>query len=205
MKRVASFSAISILLFLSMLILCVNGEVDKTSTVTRVIDGDTFDISTGERIRLADVDAPEYNQSGYSEATDYLTSMIDGKTVYLDVDDVYTYDYRGTGDRLVCVAYVDYDSTQLMNVNQALLNEGYAVISDYYNEFSPYSWSLFVPKDTSEPTQSPFPFTTPTPTATPERDSALFPEDILNVAVAIFAIGLVIVIFIILSKMGKKS
>ena len=113
-----------------MFIVCVSGEVDKTSTVTRVIDGDSFDISTGERIRLADFDSPEYYESGYSEATSYLSSLIDGKTVYLDIDDVYTYDYNGKGDRLVCVAYVDYDLTHWINVNKALLGEGTAVISN---------------------------------------------------------------------------
>ena len=57
MKRSVSFSSIiTAILLLSMFIVSVSGEVDKTSTVTRVIDGDTFDISTGERIRLADVD-----------------------------------------------------------------------------------------------------------------------------------------------------
>ena len=149
MKRSISFSSIIILFFLlSMFIVYVNGEVDKTSTVTRVIDGDTFDISTGERIRLADVDAPEYYENGYSEATDYLTRLVDGKIVCLDIDDGYTYDYNGKGDRLVCVAYVDYDSTHWINVNKALLDEGHAVISDFHTK--PFSklnhlirpWSL---------------------------------------------------------------
>ena len=148
--------------------------------VKRVIDGDTFDIATGERIRLADVDAPEYYESSYSQAKDYLAGLIDGKTVYLDIDDIYTYDYSGTGNRLVCVAYVDYDSIYLMNVNQALLDGGYAVVSNYYNEFSPYSWTLLVLKDgnseiTPSPSPTPFPSPspsiaptpTPTPTATP--------------------------------------
>ena len=204
MKKSVLLSTIFALLFSTLLLTYVYGEVDQTSTVTRVIDGDTFDIATGERIRLADVDAPEYYESGYTEATEYLESLIDGKTVYLDVDDVYTYDYRGTGDRLVCVAYVDYDSTNLMNVNEALLEEGYAEISNYYNEFDPYSWSLLVPKETADATQSPSPSITPTSTPTPESDSDLFTEDILNVAVVIFAIILVIVIFILINKTGKR-
>jgi len=204
MKRAVLLSIIVTLLFATLLLAYVYGEVDKTSTVTRVIDGDTFDIATGERIRLADVDAPEYYESGYTEATEYLESLIDGKTVYLDVDDIYTYDYRGTGDRLVCVAYVDYDSTNLMNVNEALLEEGYAEISNYYNEFDPNSWSLLVPKETADATQSPSPSITPTSTPTPESDSDLFTEDILNVAVVIFAIILVIVIFVVINKTGKR-
>ena len=188
-----------------MFIVYVNGEVDKTSTVTRVIDGDTFDISTGERIRLADVDAPEYYESGYSDATDYLKSLIDGKTVYLDIDDVYTYDYSGTGSRLVCVAYVDYDSTHWINVNKALLDEGHAVISDFHNEFSPYSWSLYVLKDGSSestPSPSPTPATSPSPSITPAPTPTS--EDYLSLAVAIGAVILVFATLVMINKMGKR-
>ena len=32
---------------------CSLGEIDKTGIVTRVVDGDTFDLASGERIRLA--------------------------------------------------------------------------------------------------------------------------------------------------------
>jgi len=187
MKRFASFSAISLFLFLSgMLIVCVYGEVDKTSTVTRGINGDTFDIFTGERIRLADVDAPENYESGYSQAKDYLASLVNGKTVYLDVDDVYTYDYSGTGDRLVCVVYVDYDSMQLMNVNEALLDGGYAEISNYDNEFNPYLWSLLVPKDgDSEST----------------TDTG---NDYVTVGVAVFAIIFAIAVFVMINRRGRR-
>jgi micrococcal nuclease len=204
MKRFASFSAISLLLFLSVMsIICVYGEIDKTSTVTKVIDGDTFDISTGERIRLADVDAPEYYESGYSQAKEFLSSLIDGKTVYLDVDDVYTYDYNGKGDRLVCVAYVDYDSTHLINVNKALLEEGHAVISNYRNEFNPYSWSLYLPKEAPEPTQ-PSSSITSMPTPTSESDLDQFSYDVLTVAVSIFAIVFVILVLVFINKKVKK-
>jgi endonuclease YncB( thermonuclease family) len=204
MKRSALSSAISILLLLStMLIFCVNGEVDETSTVTRVIDGDTFDISTGERIRLADVDTPESGEAGYSEAKSFMAGLIGGKTVYLDIDDVTRTDPYG---RLVCVVYVDYNSTHYENVNKALLIGNYAVVYDFdNNEFSPYSWSLYLLKEAvPEPTQSPGPSITPTPTATPDSDSDLFQEDYLNFAVAIFAIIFVIVVFVMVNKTGKR-
>jgi hypothetical protein len=63
--------------------------------------------------------------------------------VYLDIDDLYR---TGTYGRLICVAYVTYNSTHYVNVNKALLEGGYAEISNYNNEFSPYSWSLYIPK-----------------------------------------------------------
>jgi len=140
------------ILFLIVVVLCVYGipvviagEIDATTVVSRVIDGDTFDTTTEGRIRLADVDAPEYGQSGYYDAKQFLEDLIDGKTVYLDIDDIYETDPYG---RLVCVVYVEYSSTRYKNVNQALVSEGVAEIDNYYNEFNPYEWSLTVPKDT---------------------------------------------------------
>ena len=81
-------------------------EIDLTSTVTYIVDGDTFDITSGDRIRLADIDCPERGDSGFYEATDALSDLIYGKTVYLDIDDVYVYDTLGS--RLVCLVYVEY-------------------------------------------------------------------------------------------------
>ena len=124
----------------------VNGDVDKTCTVARVIDGDTFILHSGETVRLADVDCPEYNENGYSEATDYLTGLINGEFVYLDIDDVSRTDSYG---RLVCVVYVEYNSTHCINVNKALLANGYAVEWDHSdNEFNPSTWQEYVPTET---------------------------------------------------------
>jgi micrococcal nuclease len=52
--------------------------------VTRVIDGDTFVINSGETIRLLCVDTPEKNTTGYEEATTYLESLILNKEVILN-------------------------------------------------------------------------------------------------------------------------
>jgi len=118
-------------------------ETDMTSVVNWVIDGDTFNVTSGDRIRLADIDAPEQGESGYLEAKNFLISLIYGKSVYLDVDDLSGTDPYG---RLVCVVFVDYNSTHVINVNKALLVENVAVIKNYTNnEFDPCTWSLYVP------------------------------------------------------------
>ena len=119
-------------------------EIDIIAKVSRVIDGDTFDTTSGDRIRLADIDAPERGEYGYGDAKQCLEDLIEGKTVYLDVDDIYRTDPYG---RLVCVVYVKHGSNYYKNVNKALLIEGVAVISNYYNEFNPHSWTLYVDKD----------------------------------------------------------
>ena len=70
-------------------------ETDMTSVVNWVIDGDTFNVTSGERIRLADIDAPEKGENGYVEAKNRLISLIYGKSVYLDVDDLSGTDQYG--------------------------------------------------------------------------------------------------------------
>jgi len=117
---------------------------DVVSTATNIVDGDTFDIASGDTIRLADVDTPEYYEVGYNEASNFLSELIYNKRVYLDVDDIHTYDTLGK--RIVCCVYVDYNSTHYLNVNDILLELNYARIWDHDNEFNPYTWSLFLPK-----------------------------------------------------------
>jgi len=116
-------------------------EVDATASVYRVVDGDTFDAFPVGRVRLADVDAPEIGEAGYTEATNALKSLVLNKKVYLDVDDLNVMDRY---NRIVCVVYVRNNSTHLMNVNYWLVTNGYAKISDYSNEFNPYTWTLYV-------------------------------------------------------------
>jgi len=118
-------------------------EIDMVSTVVSVYDGDTFTLATGDKVRLADINAPEVGEKGSIEARDYLSSLVRQKTVYLDIDDMNRTDKYG---RLVCVVYVDYNSTHYLNVNKALIDGGYAEIKDYPNEFDPRSFVLYLPK-----------------------------------------------------------
>ncbi|MEM3489510.1 MAG: thermonuclease family protein [Nitrososphaerota archaeon] len=114
-------------------------EADVVAKVYHVVDGDTFDCFPCGRVRLADIDAPERGEAGYTEAKQALTQLILGKEVYLDVDDVNVMD---SYYRIVCVAYLPCNSTHLLNVNLWLVHEGYAAVSDYNNEFNPNEWTL---------------------------------------------------------------
>ncbi|MFQ5910120.1 MAG: thermonuclease family protein, partial [Thermoplasmata archaeon] len=113
-------------------------EIDQTGTVEQVIDGDTFLAIYMGRVRLADIDAPEIGEPGAREATDYLDSLILPQVVYLDVDDVHGVDRY---NRVVAVVYVRHNSTHLLNVNEALLRAGLAVVIDFPNEFDPATWT----------------------------------------------------------------
>jgi len=102
---------------------------EKDAKVKRVIDGDTFVIengtSKGEKVRLIGVDAPETRRTarkeiGYygQEAKQYLTAMLNGKSVKL-VFDVGKRDRYG---RLLAYVYVGKKF-----VNRDLVEQGYAV------------------------------------------------------------------------------
>ena len=54
--------------------------------VIRVIDGDTFEIASGDTIRLLCINTPEENKEGYQEAKDYLENLILDKEVILEAD-----------------------------------------------------------------------------------------------------------------------
>ena len=131
-------------------------EIDKTGTVERIIDGDTLE-TTEETIRLADINTPEVGEPGADEATAYLSSLVNNKEIYIDVDDIYGV---GSFGRTIAVLYVYYNETHLINVNKALLVGGYALISNYYNEFNPYDWTLYVVYQ-SNPDPDPTPLVPP--------------------------------------------
>jgi endonuclease YncB( thermonuclease family) len=116
-------------------------EIDVSADTYHIVDGDTFDAFPVGRIRLADIDAPESYEAGFTEATDALAGWVDGRQVFLDVDDDGVEDsYR----RLVAVVYVRLDATHLVNVNEALMEDGFAVESDYSNQFDPSTWTRVV-------------------------------------------------------------
>jgi hypothetical protein len=52
-------------------------------TVTHVVDGDTVDVSTGQRVRVIGIDTPERGECGYGEATDRMTALVGAATVTL--------------------------------------------------------------------------------------------------------------------------
>lgn len=108
------------------------------------IDGDTFVLDNGDKVRFADVNTPEIGESGYQLAKDYVTNLVNGKTVYLDIDNLTTVDQYG---RFVSVVYFYYNSTHYENLNKAFLDANLAVTYDFSNnDFIPSNWSWYVAK-----------------------------------------------------------
>lgn len=103
----------------------------RFGTVSRVIDGDTFDTDAGERVRLAAVDAPEYQRGCLSILSrERLIKLVLGKTVLLEP---VAKDHFGR-----TVAYVFERNN---NINKALLLEGLAELTSI-NKQDVYSVEL---------------------------------------------------------------
>ena len=103
---------------------------DATATVTRVVDGDTVDISPSveglSRIRLIGMDTPEVyrgTQPYGPEASDFAKQALEGQEVVLELD-VRKVDPFG---RLL--AYVYLPGGEMFN--ETLLTEGYAQVATY--------------------------------------------------------------------------
>lgn len=99
-----------------------------TTTVTKVIDGDTFRVATDEgtaTIRMIGIDTPETKDPRRpvecfgQEASDKLKELIEGQTVRLEPDP--TQDDKDKYGRLL--RYVFLNET---NINKQMIAEGYA-------------------------------------------------------------------------------
>ena len=92
-------------------------EQQTVNTVTYIVDGDTFDIASGERIRMIGIDTPERGKYFYKEAKVRLAELIEGKEVILTKDISETDRY---GRLLRHVYYKD------VWINKQMIDEGYA-------------------------------------------------------------------------------
>jgi len=115
---------LALLLLVALIILLQTAlalEIDSEGYVTYVVDGDTIDVyatsgfGAGKeyRIRFADINAPELSTYEGQMAKSVLQDLLDGKFVYIDVDDITTYDKYG---RIVAVVYLPVNSTHVMNI-----------------------------------------------------------------------------------------
>ena len=75
----------------------IKGETD-TGVVARVVDGDTFHLEDGRKVRLIGINTPEKksNDPLNREATALLKELVDGKTVTLEFDAERTDQFKRT-------------------------------------------------------------------------------------------------------------
>jgi len=104
---------------------CFNG------TVTKITDGDTLEVNNIS-IRLALIDAPEYNEVGGNEAREFALSICPvGSTALVDEDDNQT---GGSYGRTVGVVYCNEN-----NINEELVENGFATIDERFCEVSEFA------------------------------------------------------------------
>jgi micrococcal nuclease len=120
------FIRLFLLLFLVLTISFSTGNECEYHYVKRVIDGDTFIIETGERVRLLGVDTPETVKAGADvewfgiEASRRLKGWIEKRRVCLKRDSDITIDRDGY-DRLLRYVWLDG-----LFINKELVLQGYA-------------------------------------------------------------------------------
>lgn len=104
-----------VLLFLSALFnLNFYQKQSTDNMVIEVVDGDTFQLRSGKRVRLMGVDAPEFDRCGGKEAKERLGELVLGKKVKLAEETTEAY------GRSLALVYVKGEL-----VNKIILEEGW--------------------------------------------------------------------------------
>jgi len=106
----------SLLIILTLLTLTCFGTPTK---VTRIIDGDTFETETGEKVRLIGINAPEITDIFGEEAKQLLAQIIEGQTVDLVADHI-------SNDRDRYNRLLRYVFLNGVDINKKMLLDGYA-------------------------------------------------------------------------------
>ena len=105
----------------------------KVIKVTRVIDGDTVELNTGERLRYIGMDTPEFDYKNKQhdcfawEAKQANVKLVLNKKVRLekDVSDKDKY------ERLLRYVYVKNKNNKEIMINEYLVRQGFAMLATY--------------------------------------------------------------------------
>ncbi len=111
-----------------------NNEIvfPEKAKVTKVLDGDSFEIGNGQTVRMVSIDAPNRGEKGYEEAAEYLALLIDGEEVEIEYD---TYQEDKFGRLLgyvfeKCSRSIGCQSGRRL-VNWVMIKKGYAKFVRY--------------------------------------------------------------------------
>lgn len=90
-----------------------------TTKVIRIIDGDTVEIETGEKVRLIGINAPEISDIFGKEAKQHLSNIVENKIIYLQTDNLSS--DKDRYNRLL--RYVILDG---VDINKKMISDGFA-------------------------------------------------------------------------------
>jgi micrococcal nuclease len=121
------------------------GRAGDYATVIRVVDGDTFELDTKEKVRLLGIDTPEKYESKKLEkdagasgmdkktikklgqlASEYAKGLVEGKKVRLERDP--TNDDKDRYGRLLRYVYLEDETC----VNAKIIEDGYAQVYEQF-------------------------------------------------------------------------
>jgi endonuclease YncB( thermonuclease family) len=90
-----------------------------TYVVSRVVDGDTLELGTGDRVQLVGIDSPDQGECGYEQARATLAAIVEGERITLTgTDHAWDGDGRLTG-------YVDVGT---VDAGLQLVEDGLATV-----------------------------------------------------------------------------
>ena len=96
----------------------------ESPVVSRVVDGDTFVLSDGRRVRYIGINAPEKNKCFYREATKENEKLLLGHKIRLEKDS----SNRDKYGRLLRDVYVENESGQEIFINDYMVRQGFAKV-----------------------------------------------------------------------------
>lgn len=100
-------------------------EISQTTEkvrVAKILDGDTFDLSDGRRVRYIGINTPEQSQCFALEAKTENEKLLAGKKIRLEKD----LSNRDKYGRLLRFVYVEDESGREIFVNDYLVRQGFA-------------------------------------------------------------------------------
>ena len=145
-----SLASMAFIIFSS---ICLAAPDEAYGRVTNIVDGDTFDVDIEkadprvedrvERVKLADVETLDMKTADGPAARDFTYAVLQGRRVYLDIDDLSPAGRDAEGS-LVCVVSLSGAYSQPLawpNFNRLLVDSGHARLDNSTdNEFDPRYW-----------------------------------------------------------------
>ena len=111
-----------------------------SSTISRIVDGDTIHDGSGDSIRLVLVNSPEMNTDEGIESKKYLESICPvGNTIHVDEDDN---QLQGSHGRMIAKVYCNEDTDSL---NQKIIENEHGTIYHRFceiSEFGAEDWAI---------------------------------------------------------------
>ncbi len=111
-----------------------------SSTISRIVDGDTIHDGSGDSIRLVLVNSPEMNTDEGKESKKYLESICPvGSTIHVDEDDNQLEESHG---RMIAKVYCNEDTDSL---NQKIIENNHGTIYQRFceiSEFGTEDWAV---------------------------------------------------------------